>query len=425
MCLVLRAKHASGVKPADPTNDGTAVLVMRNFGYLGLQSVVQHNSTYSKDRLVEFTGDLQLRRVDGTCLTKTSDDFGRIKIIPALLSRFTGEPTVNGGRAVIEESNVERSNSKSYAQELAPFPLLISCDMERSPLSKYFSESNGKRRRGKKNAEAYFSSFCNEIIIQPRLLQNCSKQNICIKVEIRHLYWCKQSKCQVAVLPPSGPSIHNQRRGAFLVHDAYSTIAYHKTNPKFFDDFKIKLPLVLNTKPHGKNNDNSGRLIVLFSIYNIRVRVRGSSAIPELLGCGFLPLASNDDIPCLISNGLHDVEIKFMAKPKPQMTDIRNTSRDMLNKISSERNAAVGESSFINFPSESLILDPLKKGQEEDDDSTTQLNTSSPTSNSVSTYDERRQLKECDETQSTSGFHSTIGCMLLQVICVILCYFYD
>merc|ERR1712238_9169 len=76
--LFPKAKHASGVKPADPTNDGTAVLVMRNFGYLGLQSVVQHNSSYSKDRLVEFTGDLQLRRVDGTCLAKTSDDFGRI-----------------------------------------------------------------------------------------------------------------------------------------------------------------------------------------------------------------------------------------------------------------------------------------------------------------------------------------------------------
>ena len=63
VCLVLRVNHVCWVKSADPTNDGTAIFGMCNFGYFGLQSMVQHSIIYVKVRLVEFTRDLQLRRV--------------------------------------------------------------------------------------------------------------------------------------------------------------------------------------------------------------------------------------------------------------------------------------------------------------------------------------------------------------------------
>ena len=59
-----RADHrASGIAgPAAVTNGGTAMLVMRNFGYLGLHSVVHSRSSLARDRLVDFTGEVQVRR---------------------------------------------------------------------------------------------------------------------------------------------------------------------------------------------------------------------------------------------------------------------------------------------------------------------------------------------------------------------------
>jgi len=38
------------------------MLVMRNFGYLGLHAVVHSRSSLARDRLVDFTGELQIRR---------------------------------------------------------------------------------------------------------------------------------------------------------------------------------------------------------------------------------------------------------------------------------------------------------------------------------------------------------------------------
>ena len=48
--------------PAMVTNGRTAMLVMRNFGYLGLHTVVDEKSSLARGRLVDFTGELQLRR---------------------------------------------------------------------------------------------------------------------------------------------------------------------------------------------------------------------------------------------------------------------------------------------------------------------------------------------------------------------------
>jgi hypothetical protein len=38
------------------------MLVMRNFGYLGLHCVVNNKSSLAPDRLVDFTGEIQIRR---------------------------------------------------------------------------------------------------------------------------------------------------------------------------------------------------------------------------------------------------------------------------------------------------------------------------------------------------------------------------
>lgn len=54
--------------PADLTKGGTAMLVMRNFGYLGLHSVIHSKSSLAQDRLVDFTREVQVRR-----RTKTKD----------------------------------------------------------------------------------------------------------------------------------------------------------------------------------------------------------------------------------------------------------------------------------------------------------------------------------------------------------------
>ena len=44
---------------------GHALLVMRYFGFLGLHSIVEKKSSLARDRLVDFTGELQVRRKEG------------------------------------------------------------------------------------------------------------------------------------------------------------------------------------------------------------------------------------------------------------------------------------------------------------------------------------------------------------------------
>ena len=53
------------------TKDGTAMLVMRNFGFLGLHSSIHFQSKLACDRLVDITGDAQVRR---QCQGEESND---------------------------------------------------------------------------------------------------------------------------------------------------------------------------------------------------------------------------------------------------------------------------------------------------------------------------------------------------------------
>ena len=134
------------------------MLVMRNFGWLGLQSVVNMKSSLARDRLVDFTGDFQLRRktedqrkdeIEKDHAKKSDDDGGRVTVVPPWQPDFVTEPTQNGGRNIARLEGGKKSSSGKkgtkgspkritsptssstampsslplYSQELAPIPL--------------------------------------------------------------------------------------------------------------------------------------------------------------------------------------------------------------------------------------------------------------------------------------------------------------
>ena len=120
-----RAAGAGG--PASPTNGGTAMLIMRSFGFLGLHQVVDSTSNLARDRLVDFTGELQLRRSEVAQETdqKAIHD-GFSTRLPDWATNYTAEPTVEGGRAPAISDATKAYESPKYAQELAPRSLQAS-----------------------------------------------------------------------------------------------------------------------------------------------------------------------------------------------------------------------------------------------------------------------------------------------------------
>ena len=292
------------------------MLVMRNFGFLGLHSSIHSQSKLACDRLVDFTGDVQVRRrrqgEESDCI---DDDDGRIYSIDVWHKDFVGEPTVDGGRSQYRSKDdlIEDSTSPLYAQEVAQIPI-------------FHNKSAASTRH------VYFhTSFCNELILGPRCLHNCTKRNITIKIEIRRLEFNEDMNSLLAILPES-PMIHNNRRGPFLVNESYTSCAYHKVDPKFTDDFKIKLPLYLQNKC--SHDDDDGKLVAFFSVYNVSVKGRKKwslittkgdederSGPLELLGCGYLPLCTNENASCLISDGVHNVTLKYFSKEMSSFRD--------------------------------------------------------------------------------------------------------
>jgi len=79
------------------------------------------------------------------------------------------------------------------------------------------------------NSEATFTtSFCNELFLYPRVLHNCSKRNLVVKVELRHCIWNEELSTRIAYPPIH--AIHNQRRGQSLLTGAFTSCAYHCIN---------------------------------------------------------------------------------------------------------------------------------------------------------------------------------------------------
>jgi hypothetical protein len=233
--------------------------------------------------------------------------------------------------------------STLYAQELAAIPLQVSPSVGQS-ITSPMRTNRGRFGMQSSGSEPYFhTSFCNELLCNPRLVHNCPKGNIVTKVELREVEWNEALNSHIARRPKGGPYLHNQRRGAPFVHESFTSCSLSSTSVTFLSEFKAKLPLLLSD-----SKNQNGQLVLLFSVYHVETRPkkswteRGAHAISrqfshgstdshhtkkkaalELLGCGFLPIVYNTETSCLIDNGFHDVKLCYDAKPAS--SDVRGT----------------------------------------------------------------------------------------------------
>lgn len=351
--------------PAPVTNGGTAMLVMRNFGYLGLHEVVNSKSSLARDRLVDFTGEKQLRRRRKDDVTSSEAEIiqyncGFAQVVPEWRSDYVAESVQFGGRCVHEEeqskSQIGQCSSSLYALELAPLPLHTASLTRPSGSPSPVLRSRARGISSGEDIEPYFhTTFCNELVCNPRLLHNSPKGNIVVRVEIREMEWNTEFGVFLAHTPASGPMVHNPRRGPFLVQYAYTSSSARCIDPHFLDEFKVKLPLVL-----GKNGSRSS--VIFFTVYRLSFSARkkwafrfragkmwgrrsdeiagemageagevsGTSNDCHLiqLGCGFLPLEKQQS---LLDDGNHDVRISHTARhPLPQFCIKHDISPDTL-----------------------------------------------------------------------------------------------
>lgn len=361
--------RTSGIAgPAPLTNSGTAMLVMRNFGYLGLhQAVFSKSSLRARDRLVDFSGEIQVRREVSSC-DENGDDSSphivddRTYVVAPWHKEYVSEPAMNGGRNCVSAKSLEsdipsghesqseehvsktspssgdKSTSRFYAKEMAPVPLKL------MPSTGKSAAATGRGRAGRTARSAlreldiepsFHTTFCNELLCHPRLLHKSPKGNISIKVELREIEWSVIHQTYLAHTPKFGPSMHNPRRGPFLVQDAFTACGFQTANAHFLDEFKIKLPLLLENRSAG-GDLKSGPLALFFSAYKVDIKPRrgwnvstprkGHSALVSsdtdserkkcrlrMLSCGFLPITTSDT-SCLIDNGLHDVKLMYISE---------------------------------------------------------------------------------------------------------------
>ena len=341
------------------------MLVMRYFGYLGLHSVVHSRSSLARDRLIDFTGEVQIRRREKADKSKEYklpkkdtplDKSGDVSMVPPWQHAFIAEPTENGGRTVPPLSGTDGgklevlgsddcASSHLSAQELAPLPLQLA-PSSRPPMPSPGGLKPQRSARGlftfEDSEPFYHTSFCNELLCHPRLLHNCPKGNIVVKIEMREMEWRSEYNAYFAYKPKSGPRIHNPRRGPFLVQGVFTSCSSRCLDQHFLDEFKMKLPLELNTR----DGEDSIRVSsLLFTVYRLsfssrkkwarrlRPGKKSGKKIDEIAGdlageadddidsskscrliqlsCGYLPLMSQNS---LITNGLHDVKMIYSAR---------------------------------------------------------------------------------------------------------------
>jgi len=348
-----RADHSmSGVGGPAPilTNGGHAMLVMRNFGYLGLHSVVNSKSSLARDRLVDFTGESQLMRRNGD---GTSDEERKkpqsaretdTVVVSEWDQEFVSEAALCGGRNRLDldlkkdGGNVALSLSPLYAQELSPLPL--NCVSNKIPSK---SQRGGRAGSSAQDIEPYYhTSFCNQLLCHPRSLNNCPKGNIVVKVEVREMEWSNDYGAYFAHVPECGPCIHNPRRGPYLVSGVFTACSSRCVDPSFLEEVKIKLPLILEP---GTDSQKQRSLSVFFTVFKLSFstrkkwtrRLRGMKKIGQKvdeisgdlvgdstvedessgschlvqLACGHLPISSGSAI---IGNGNQDVKLSCIAR---------------------------------------------------------------------------------------------------------------
>lgn len=332
------------------TNKGKAMLVMRNFGYLGLHSVIDSKSVLARDRLVDFTREIQIRRKTESDMDEKATGIVNFETVTLWQSSFIAEPTKAGGRIKPEnlhmnETNGANSGSQSplYAQELAPLRL------HASPIRRFNTSPVTKPHRGRgyhvsgDDIEPYFqTSFCNEMLCYPRHLQNCPRGNIVIKTELREVEWVPAYEVYVAHLPTGGPALHNSRRGPAFVQSLYSSCSTKVSDASFLDEFKFRLPLVLQNNPSQPTDSVQRQTVIFFTLFRLSFSSRKKwgkrfrnkkfgrkmdEITGELVGesdwdssssnfhmmqlsCGYLPLSKNSTI---LPDGNHDVKMTGLA----------------------------------------------------------------------------------------------------------------
>jgi hypothetical protein len=302
-----------GVQAAKVTNGGRAMLVIRNFGYLGIHSAISKKSKLARERLVDFTGEVQVRRKnkDDCCSNRPDKDGGRVNIAKDWHDEFVAEPTINGGR-----NDATFNDPSLYVQEVAPIPLQI-------------PQPNPRNLRQLKMKSNFYTAISNELVLHPINIENCTKRNITLKLEIARLMYRDDLNALIAI--PVKDCIHNCRRGPHLVKESYTACAYHKIDPYFLDEMKIKLPFTkLKSVEHGT-------LVALFTANHVSVKgkklwplksasnvVDRSSSPMEEIACGFLSLSQGEESACLLGDGMHSVHLKYKAislRNHPQVTE--------------------------------------------------------------------------------------------------------
>ncbi len=381
-----------------------------------MHSIIDKKSSLSRERLVDFTGELEVKCEDDIDETTTKERcpvLGEPYVLPPWRSHYKIEPTEFGGRSVIppavsDDAEEKKTPRSSFAQELAALPL------ENSVAEGYGSMSNNA---GRYDGLQIHTSLCNELICHPKMLQGCSNDSIVIKVELRKLEWCDTLNSEVAV--PVAPSIHNTRRGAWLVQEAFTSCAMNATDPRFLDEFKVKLPLIL-----GENSQE--KLGLFFSVYNINRRTKRRSSVfvrrdssdgeDEHIGSGFLPLARDDSSTSLIENGGYEVPITLRAlelfnvssprrhRKTPSFGSIgkhiRSLSRssDTL-ETNEELDITAHQQAVHDYPSGTLLLSQLRSRSYQDQEDTDNDTTGSKDHASICTPPRRR-------TQNSEDFSS-------------------
>ncbi|GKY91607.1 hypothetical protein MPSEU_000132600 [Mayamaea pseudoterrestris] len=352
---------------ASVTNGGSAMLIMRNFGYLGLHLVVDKKSSLARDRLIDVTGEVQMRMksvaetdADSFRSGNKREDLGSQgiwkSVAPSWRSTFVAEPADHGRRSVSREMNADHLSHRGvYAKELAVVPLQLTPPSRLSlpPARPGVLRSQLLRH----DLEAVcFTTFCNELLFHPRLVHNSFSKNVIVKAELREMQY--GNKSHFAHLPACGPRIFNNRRGQFLVQEIFTSCSTEDSDHQFLDEFKLKLPLDL----HPVADDGSSRhFALLFTVFNILMnnedsgtvdeRVEGCTTssligfenanVLEQIACGYLPLSSGST---LLDDGLHDVRMSFMARGHPS-----RSHDDMHGLILMERDA-VDASDFDGEP---------------------------------------------------------------------------
>jgi len=332
---------------------GVARMVTSYYGHLGIHKSLNGRTLPSRP-LVDYSGELYARRRDaGEHSTSIDDDGGRILLGKNWFDDCTGEPIPKSSSSI----NCERPHESSQDSIVELASLL--------------------------SHEPWFhTTFINELICRPIKLQNSPQGPTFLKIEVVDIKWDSDLNRYV-VLKSSDPMIHNPRRGPFLVDEICTSCSQ---GSQLNDEFKIKLPSALM-------DSNSGVTCILVSAYSCRKRTdtnhvaffsskllrtyrgardgidqtkRGDEVI--FLGCGFLPLSTttDDDVSCLLKNGLHQIELNYWARSahadsKSNLVDSIRSSSDKSYPVEPDR-LILEEMKEHSTPTNSVSSQQTKNG---------------------------------------------------------------